>query len=257
MGCTEVLMFYGEENCGGFKNECEGCESCEETVRQTVRRVVSRRCPTLPRALPGDVVVRTTGFVYQSGGGPRLRYLPARQEVAVLGPAHGQAKVGTGADARWFKENPELAPYVKDRREVLWAIPFWMDARLSPNSLPALLDGWLEKAEAFKARWGHEWADGDRTVESVRADMVRSQEERVERARRENELYMQNFWAKGAQVGTEFKWNGQTLRKTSAGRSVPSFYTDANGDSQEYYGTAFVFGAVNVETGENLFIRVE
>ena len=76
-------------------------------------------------------------------------------------------------------------------------------------------------------------------------------------ARLESEAYWQNFWAKGAQVGAEFKWNGKTLRKTSAGCSVSSWYTDANGDDQEYYGTAVVFRAVDVETGAALSIRVE
>lgn len=248
-------MFYGDdEKCGGFKNECGGCSSCEETVRFSVRRVVARRCPSLPVARKGDVVVRTTGFVFQSGGGPRLRYLPARQEVKVYGRNHSHGWVGVGADAAWLRENADLVPFIQDRQEVSVTPSFW---NAPVSRIPVLLEEWLVKASAFEARWGHGWAHRERTVSSVKAEAARAVAERTETARLEQERYMQNFWAKGAEVGAEFKWNGQTLRKTNAGRSVPSWYTDTLGELQEYYGTAVVFGAVNVETGAALSIRVE
>lgn len=249
-------MRYEDESCGGFKAGCEGCLSCEETVRTTVRRVVTRRCPTLPAARKGDVVARTTGFVYQLGGGPRLRYLPARQEIVIYGRGHSRAWVGAGADAAWLRQNGDLVSFIQDRQEVS-RTPFFWNADVPVSRIPVLLEEWLVKAAAFEARWGHAWAHRERTVETVKAEAARAVAERTDMARREQERYMQNFWAKGAEVGAEFKWNGKTLRKTNAGRSVSSWYTDARGDSQEYYGTAVVFGAVDVETGAALSIRVE
>lgn len=249
-------MFYEDESCGGFKAGCEGCPSCEETVRTSVLRVVARRCPTLPAARKGDVVVRTTGFVFQSGGGPRLRYLPARQEVKVYGRNHSHAWVGVGADAAWLRQNADLAPFILDRQEVSRTPSFW-SADVPVSRISVLLEEWLVKAAAFEARWGHAWAHRERTVETVKAEAAAVQLKREEMARLEQERYWQNFWAKGAEVGAEFKWGGKTLRKTNAGRSVSSWYTDASGESQEYYGTAVVFGAVDVETGASLSVRVE
>lgn len=79
--------------CGGSDGGCDGCEHCTEDVRVT-RKVIARA----PRSdkgrerrarnqiKPGDTITVTTGFEYQTGGGPRMGYF-RHERLVEPGPA--------------------------------------------------------------------------------------------------------------------------------------------------------------------------
>jgi len=103
-----------EEDCGGFNNGCEGCDSCTDKVSSR-KHVIAR----IPRnnILPGDLVAVTTGFTFQKDGGPRLGYFESERRIA-RGPAHGPSRMGLGWHnfrGGFAKRHPEHADMVEER----------------------------------------------------------------------------------------------------------------------------------------------
>ena len=107
---------YDDEDysCQGPVDQCEGCESCTETVQRTTYHVARKARGFIQ---PGDLVAVSNGFEYQKNGGPRRGYF-RREHLAGHGPAHGPAKMGRGWGSRrggFAKHHPEYAGIAAER----------------------------------------------------------------------------------------------------------------------------------------------
>lgn len=133
---------YYDEECGGASDECEGCDGCTET--STTTRTVIARAPRSEAGRerraksgirPGDKIRVTTGFEYQTGGGPRIGYVRRCEQLVEPGPAWS-------ADERekWELEKQTMSGYM--------LTPSW---NLAKN---VRIRDFLKRAREFEERTG-------------------------------------------------------------------------------------------------------